>query len=317
MRYGLPYHGSKNAIAEWVINELPGAPCFADLFGGGGAITHRAVLSGKYKSFIYNDFNPLISAFFKECIEGKHTAETHPDFISRAEFHRLKDADGYVSLCWSFGNDGKTYIYGEEIEAMKEAYHKAVFKGFLEPLRAKGVNIQEPLPKSPKGRYMSLKAQLKQQLPEGEERLLHFERLQRLEEVQTLGRCGDALKICNADYGDIKTPPGALIYCDIPYNNTKCGIYEGFDHNRFYEWAERQDNIFISEYNMPPEFIEVANIEKEILSASKSIEQKATEKIFTNKRTFDKMNDNQKMRAHLKNAKQLTLFDYMEGTNDT
>ena len=48
MRYGMPYKGSKNAIAEKIINALPEAENFYDLFGGGGAIAHCAALSGKY-----------------------------------------------------------------------------------------------------------------------------------------------------------------------------------------------------------------------------------------------------------------------------
>lgn len=57
MRYGLPYKGSKNAIAEWIIDNLPSADTFVDLFCGGGAVTHRAMLSGKYRKFIMNDID--------------------------------------------------------------------------------------------------------------------------------------------------------------------------------------------------------------------------------------------------------------------
>lgn len=35
MRYGVPYKGSKNSIAEWVVANLPNAECFVDLFLGG------------------------------------------------------------------------------------------------------------------------------------------------------------------------------------------------------------------------------------------------------------------------------------------
>lgn len=35
MRYGLPYKGSKNAIAEWIVSELPSCENFVDLFMGG------------------------------------------------------------------------------------------------------------------------------------------------------------------------------------------------------------------------------------------------------------------------------------------
>lgn len=37
MKYGMPYKGSKNKIAEWIIDQLPKAKHFYDLFGGGGA----------------------------------------------------------------------------------------------------------------------------------------------------------------------------------------------------------------------------------------------------------------------------------------
>jgi site-specific DNA-adenine methylase len=40
--YGLPYMGSKNFIAEEIINILPTAKYFVDLFGGGGALSHCA-----------------------------------------------------------------------------------------------------------------------------------------------------------------------------------------------------------------------------------------------------------------------------------
>ena len=55
MRYGLPYKESKNSIAKWVVDELPKADVFVDLFCGGCAITHRALLSGKYKQFIIEE----------------------------------------------------------------------------------------------------------------------------------------------------------------------------------------------------------------------------------------------------------------------
>lgn len=34
-KYGIPYQGSKNAIAEDVVRLLPPAEYFVDLFGGG------------------------------------------------------------------------------------------------------------------------------------------------------------------------------------------------------------------------------------------------------------------------------------------
>ena len=104
-------------------------------------------------------------------------------------------------------------------------------------------------------------------------------------------------------------PDGALIYCDIPYLGTNCGKYDGFDHERFYSWAWDQDNIFISEYRMPEGFVEVANREKVVLSASNGNDGKAKEKIFTNRRTYEKLPEDFKRRIKYNTAKQLTLFD--------
>lgn len=47
MRYGLPYQGSKNKIAEWVISNLPKAEHFYDLFAGGCAVTHATTTRKK------------------------------------------------------------------------------------------------------------------------------------------------------------------------------------------------------------------------------------------------------------------------------
>jgi hypothetical protein len=84
----------------------------------------------------------------------------------------------------------------------------------------------------------------------------------------------------------VKIPDNALIYCDIPYSDTNCGKYDGFDHEVFYKWAIEQDNIFISEYKMPEPFIEIASTQKSILSSPKGNCGKATEEIFTNPRTY-------------------------------
>ena len=44
MRYGLPYKGSKNAIANWIVDNLPSSDTLCDIFFGGGAVTHAEKL---------------------------------------------------------------------------------------------------------------------------------------------------------------------------------------------------------------------------------------------------------------------------------
>ena len=124
MNYGLPYKGSKNSIAKWVISNLPASHTFVDLFAGGCAVTHAAILSGKFGRFIANDITEYPQVF-RDAIDGKYRNECR--WISREDFLRLKDDDPYVRLCWSFGNGMKTYMYAPEVERFKKHLHAIFF----------------------------------------------------------------------------------------------------------------------------------------------------------------------------------------------
>lgn len=123
MSYGVPYKGSKNKIAKWVAENLPEATNFYDLFAGGCAITHCALLGGKYQNYYANDIWTAPKLFL-DAINGKYANETR--WISREEFLEKRLADPYIQFCWSFGNDGSSYIYGRKIEPYKKACHYAI-----------------------------------------------------------------------------------------------------------------------------------------------------------------------------------------------
>ena len=120
MNYGLPYMGSKNFIAEWVLSKIPPRTNFYDLFCGGGAITHAALLAKKHRRFFMNDLNPF-SALFFDAVSGKYHNEKR--WISRETFEREKTKDPYIAFVWSFGNNGADYLYSKEIEPWKRALH--------------------------------------------------------------------------------------------------------------------------------------------------------------------------------------------------
>jgi len=186
MRYGLPYKGSKNSIAEWVVDNLPKADVFCDLFFGGGAITHRAMLTGKYKQFIINDIDARLPKLFIDCAYGKYTTANHPEWISREEFERKKNADIYTALVWSFGNNKTGYIYGKDVEDFKKQLHRAVFEGFADGLASYGFNIKIS-GNSPTERYRVIKPQIKRQKAERfQTELQNFEALNRLEALERL-----------------------------------------------------------------------------------------------------------------------------------
>ena len=199
------------------------------------------------------------------------------------------------------------------MEDFKKQLHRAVFEGFADGLASYGFNIKIS-ENSPTERYRVIKPQIKRQKAErfqtelqNLEALNRLEALERLQSLEALER----LQSFGTDYRNIQIPPKSLIYCDIPYSNTDCGGYGGgaFDHNAFYEWALQQDNIFISEYKMPMNFIEIANVEKSVLCGTDN-SATAVERLYTNRRTYDRMSQRQKDVIASNLATQISLFDY-------
>ena len=306
-RYGLPYKGSKNAIASWIIQNLPKADTFVDLFFGGGAVTHVALLSGKYQHFIVNDIDGRLPKLFLDCIYGKYTIANHPEWVSREEFMQRKDDDAYIALIWSFANNGIDYIYGKEIEEFKHQYHIAVFEDKPELLRPYGYNISSSHLNRPYDRYLEFNKHIKKTARSDLDSIVRQIEIERLQSLQSL----------QSDYMDaiakVKTNlHDYVIYCDPPYEGTNCGKYRGFDSKRFHEWALEQDNIYISEYQMPDGFIPIAQKEKPVLSSARSNSLKATEKIYTNQRTYDKFSDEQKRAIEMNFSEQMTIFQFIE-----
>lgn len=125
MKYGLPYKGSKNKLAERIVRLLPKRTHLVDLFCGGCAVSHAALLMGKYEHIHINDINWMCPTLFIDALNGKYNDENR--WIGREDFFRLKDTDPYVAVVWSFGNNLRDYLYSKEIEPLKKAIHYAMF----------------------------------------------------------------------------------------------------------------------------------------------------------------------------------------------
>ena len=123
MSYGLPYKGSKNRIAKKILDVLPAAPVLYDVFCGGCAVTHAALLSGKYGRVVANDINGMIPHAFESAINGGFSNEDR--WISRDDFQNLYKTDPYVAICFSFANNLIDYCYAAELEPYKRALHYA------------------------------------------------------------------------------------------------------------------------------------------------------------------------------------------------
>ncbi len=283
MNYGLPYKGSKNKIAQQIINCISSAENFYDLFCGGGAITHCALLQNRWKNYIMNDIDKGLSQLFVDAVNGKYKDEKR--WISREEFFKLKDTDAYVRYIWSFGNNGRDYIYGKNVEEIKRLGHNAVVFNDIEPLeKYLSMDLSELYKVDnfrDRRRYITRlykKAKITK-------RLQHLENLERLQRLQRLDNTSNKLINLNQDYRNVEIKPNSVIYCDIPYKDTNG--YErktnksNFDYDSFYNWCEKQtEPVFISEYTMPDNrFKCIMEIEK-TSSYSATNNKKTVEKLF-------------------------------------
>ena len=255
--YGIPYMGSKQKIAVEILKQLPKGKRFVDLFGGGFAMTHAAILTHKWEKFYYNDFNKLLVDLIQNAINGKYNYKNFkPPFITREMFNELKEKDGYVKYIWSFGNNGQAYLFGKDIEHAKYLGHQLiVFNKLEQDLYRIAPDILNYV-KSPDiyHRRLELQAYMKnrgkgkiatQQSLYQTERLQQLENLERLERLQQLER----LELHNQSYEFYSYQDGDVVYCDPPYEDT-AEYSGGFDHKKFYDWvASRPYQVWFSSYN--------------------------------------------------------------------
>lgn len=240
--YGVPYQGNKSRIADIIINLLPAGKRLVDLFGDGGAITHCGLLADKWDEYLYNDINPMITRLFVDAINGKYHDERR--VITREDFEALKDTDAFVKYIWSFGNNGTGYLWGKDIEELKQtACHALVDETITERRLAYGRLIR------------MLKGEKIDNIRKYE--LEPLERLGRVQELHALESLEKAqgLEVTNIDYHDYIYKDGDVVYCDIPYEQTdkkSCNDYGvQFDSIEFYNWAKSKDyQIFFSSYEI-------------------------------------------------------------------
>ena len=318
MNYGIPYKGSKNKVIKWLMPLLPSGEVFVDLFCGGCAVTHAAMLSGRYKRYIVNDVEPMMPKTFAKAIQGGYRDEDR--WISREDFFRMKAEDEYTAICFSFGNNLRNYLYSRTIEPYKKACHYAIVfndwgqLGKLCPevadaaykalehvedrherrlkfgpaivRRLKEIGDAGLIDSNPLYSSCHVKRPNKTR-PVGTIRdLQSLERLQSLESLQS-----PFFESYSMDYQDVPIPDGAVVYCDPPYKGTDAyGISgkQAFDHERFYEWCLTRDfPVFVSEYRMPGGFSDIASTTRaDSMCATTTV--KRTEKLFVQTKYADK-----------------------------
>ena len=305
MSWGIGYLGSKSRIADDIVTRFPLMVNLYDLFGGGGAITHCALNKRVAKNYYYNDLNTDVVNLLRYVFSDEFNFKEWQDrWVSREDFLRLKDTNPLIRYVWSFGNNGKDYLYARVIEDDKRLMHNLCQLHQAEEFEKK-YNVKWEIPfhedyRENKKHALKLIGEKKYHLQQLE-RLQHLQHLQHLERLQRLERLKH-LHIYNASYSEILINCNSVVYCDIPYRNTHhCGYAEGkFNYEQFYDWCRdvaREDVIvMVSEYTMPEDFISIweKNVKSFCNNKAKGSEelcQRATEKLWILKKQEKRYND--------------------------
>ena len=272
-RYGMPYQGSKSRIAEWIVDILPPSHTLVDLFAGGGAIVHCALLSGKWQNIIANDATDTMKVF---CAAINGEFDGYAACPARDEWLKYRDTDTALAILHSFGNDKTTYLWGEDLEAVKRPASLMVsapsvweryqwYRRFIEAL-------SEYMDNEKQGRIQELQG------VENTARLVQLERVTRLQGLQGL----------QGDYRVVDIPEGATVYADPPYRATaNSSRYGAFDFDAFDAWLNGVDfPVYVSEYDAPAGCVEIA-AKTRTTSMSATTTDKRIERVFVQERFAD------------------------------
>lgn len=285
-KYGIPYQGSKTKIIDKIARFFPNADHFYDLFGGGFSVTHYMLKNRRksFKYFHYNEIRPGLCEMIKDAIDGKYNYDVFkPEWISRERFMAEKESNAYIKIIWSFGNNGKNYLFGPDIENQKRSMHQAVVFDEFDNFMMDTFKMDKwPNKLSIQGKRLYLKRITNQRI-----QLEQLERLQQLQQLQRLERP----LLTNLDYKRVLIEPNSVIYCDIPYQGT--GDYgNSFSHREFFDWAAEQTNpLFISEYNVSDDRFLLLKEFKHRTTFSNGGNNPVVEKLYGNKIAYDIIQD--------------------------
>jgi len=139
--YRMPYKGSKNKIADQLIDKMleikPNAKYFVDFFGGGASMSFKAMQKGL--NVIYNDKDKrtveLLKLIKGRIVKGERSEyglfpKEYYNFVSMEDFkNNINDNTayaGFLGCCYSFGNDFKYYFCSKEKEEYKKLLHNVI-----------------------------------------------------------------------------------------------------------------------------------------------------------------------------------------------
>ena len=263
MKYGLPYKGSKNAIAQKIVNALPSGESFCDACCGGGAILMASALSGKYARVTGYDINEAIVGLIRATMIDFGTIDYEHDLpsVDRKAFFEARNrgagiSDWLVRYCYSFGNDGQTFLWSDEMHEGFRLLEDAI-RG--KTLDERAHSIQELAKHKDAIELMS--------------RVEPFVRLRRIKKVEKTvldSKITTSIDVGVKSMFDVDYDKFDVIYFDPPYKNTKGYFKVKFDYSAFEKLIsglrDKGKRVFVSEYSQPTDgFTCVAKFSKQVL----------------------------------------------------
>lgn len=289
--FGLPYKGSKNAIAERIVQCLPKGGRFLDACCGGGAISHAAYLTGGYASITGYDINKSIVTLLNAVMVegGKIDYEKFP-LITMEEFYEAKQRwddgnlhDAVIRYVASFGFNGQDYLWGKD---------RLNYKYLMQQVVSLPTKFER---REALRDFINTLNTVK--IPYGTtefKNLAHIEQVQNLQRIKMVedemecarDAIGTSLEFKVSSMFDIHFEEYDVIYFDPPYQSAQ-HRYNHIDFSQIMFKAlltalrEAGKAVFVSEYENPdPEhFIEIANFKKQSTQAA-TVNKVVIERLF-------------------------------------
>jgi site-specific DNA-adenine methylase len=289
----IPYKGNKQAIAWQITSLFPKCEHLLDACCGGGSIGLTAAARGICRHVTLNDIYKPVIMLLEALITGRHDIDfKNPPCYSRNDFNtaieRVKNDtytpnDVMIMFCYSFGNNGKNYLYGKDTEQAKLLAQQVVCAPTWQQRRLLLRSFVLFLTKNKQrmGRPQSIESL------ENLKRLQELEGLERLERLERLE--GDIL-FSNNNIFKIDYAPYDCIYFDIPYKG--CASYfSEFNHAEFWDmFMALPMPAFASEYEAPDFVPLIEEFDKRILFSSANKTAHKTEKVFANQAALNQRN---------------------------
>ena len=205
------------------------------------------------------------------------------NFITKEEFFELIKEDTLKSqlarICYSFGNNQRTYAFNKDIEELKHLGHNVVIFQDKDALKELNQKTNSNFTISNKKTWNERRLNFIKQATN----CFDLQQLQQLQRLEQLGQL-PAFTTTNLDFREVKieTPINeTIVYLDPPYRGTATYIEKCFFEDIDNYFRNSPYSCFMSEYDAP--FKSVFEVDKRCTLSSTS-NSLVKEKLFYNNR---------------------------------